>query len=396
MQLNGATNGMKTKYSDKHYHYQMGRLPHHSGIRDYFRRHYSPEKRVLELGAGTGIGTIELANYFQAVVAVEPVAEMLAYGASIIRSQHVTFINADVENLGVHDFNYDYLICFQATHWFYKSRIYQELYKRAEKPVIDVCSFISFPADKEFFDGLALQHTIAQSHRGTKYPFEVAEKYSYRKQISVERAAHQLCSRSWVDHTNFLQIRDQIAARYDAESVWVNVETRIHNISLFKSDQEALDHVPAPVLITKAESADADQITNCINAAYRHYVARIGNIPGPMRDDYARVIIEHSVWVVRDNDKVAGVLVMIDKPDKLLLDNVAVHPDYQGQGIGRKLITFAETEAAQRGYDTIYLYTHEKMHENIALYARIGYVEFKRVTELGLNRVYMQKGLSNA
>ncbi len=147
--------------------------------------------------------------------------------------------------------------------------------------------------------------------------------------------------------------------------------------------------------ITPATPTDARRVAQCVAAAYGHYVARIGMVPGPMREDYERTLAEHSVWVVRDGERVVGLLVLIDKPERLLLDNVAVHPDYQGRGIGRKLLKFAEAEAAHRGYHTIYLYTHEKMHKNIALYTRMGYVEFERRTVMGLKRVYMEKRLND-
>ena len=40
----------------------------------------------------------------------------------------------------------------------------------------------------------------------------------------------------------------------------------------------------------------------------------------------------------------------------------------QGTGLGKLLLDFAETEAHKAGFDSIYLYTHEKMTENRALY----------------------------
>ena len=55
------------------------------------------------------------------------------------------------------------------------------------------------------------------------------------------------------------------------------------------------------------------------------------------------------------------------------------------------MLEFAESEAQQQGYTSIYLYTHEKMTENLALYAKIGYVEYDRRLEMGLARVYMRK-----
>jgi ribosomal protein S18 acetylase RimI-like enzyme len=77
----------------------------------------------------------------------------------------------------------------------------------------------------------------------------------------------------------------------------------------------------------------------------------------------------------------------------MLLDNVAVSPDAQGLGLGRKMLEFAERAAVAAGYRSIKLYTNEAMTENIGLYSRIGYVETHRAEENGLRRIYMSKPL---
>ncbi len=53
----------------------------------------------------------------------------------------------------------------------------------------------------------------------------------------------------------------------------------------------------------------------------------------------------------------------------------------------------AEAAARAAGFRTITLYTNELMAENIALYARRGYVEVERRQEKGHRRVYMRKVL---
>jgi len=143
--------------------------------------------------------------------------------------------------------------------------------------------------------------------------------------------------------------------------------------------------------------ADAAAVTACVKAAYALHTARMGKPPGPVLDDYGKLICEHTVWVYETAttdetiNQVAGILVLINKADYLLLDNVAVHPQHQGKGTGQKLMELAETEAAQRGYARIQLYTHESMIDNQQLYKRRGYTETKRISERGLNRVYMEK-----
>ena len=139
---------------------------------------------------------------------------------------------------------------------------------------------------------------------------------------------------------------------------------------------------------------DAPAVTECVHNAFRHYIERIDREPGPMRMDYAYEIREHQVWVVEQNGRVIGALVMCIKEEGFLLDVIAVEPFHQGTGVGRLMLEFAEAEAQRQGFDSIYLYTHEKMTENQALYKIIGYVEYDRRFEAGLARVYMRKQLA--
>ena len=140
-----------------------------------------------------------------------------------------------------------------------------------------------------------------------------------------------------------------------------------------------------------ATAADADGIAACVRAAYSHYIERIGKPPGPMLDDYHQVVRDHRVFVVEDGGGIIGALVLVDKEDGLLFDNIAVLPSRQGEGIGRRLMQHAESEAHRLGHRHLDLYTHEMMTENIAMYERIGYVEVERRTERGFPRVYMRK-----
>lgn len=135
-------------------------------------------------------------------------------------------------------------------------------------------------------------------------------------------------------------------------------------------------------------------ITACVTAAYQAYIPRMGKPPGPMLDDYQTVVREHQVFVMELEARIVGVLVlMIQADNRLLLDNIAVDPAYQGRGLGKTLMDFAEAEARRQGYESIELYTNEVMVENLALYQRLGYVETDRRTVRGYRRVYMEKVL---
>ena len=130
-----------------------------------------------------------------------------------------------------------------------------------------------------------------------------------------------------------------------------------------------------------------------MDSAYGHYVERIGRPPGPMTEDYAKVIRERRVTVAESGGGIVGVLVLAVTEEGFLLENVAVVPSHHGRGLGKTLLKFAEAKARREGFGSIYLYTHEKMTENQALYAKIGYVEYDRRVENGLARVYMRKAL---
>jgi GNAT superfamily N-acetyltransferase len=148
-----------------------------------------------------------------------------------------------------------------------------------------------------------------------------------------------------------------------------------------------------PYSLRPACAQDASEVAACVNAAYRHYVERIGRPPGPMSDDYSKVIRERRVTIAEGGGKIAGVLVLTVTGEGFLLENVAVDPGHRGKGLGRRLLELAEDEARREGFKSIYLYTHEKMSENLALYAKIGYIEYDRRTEEGFPRVFMRKSL---
>lgn len=140
---------------------------------------------------------------------------------------------------------------------------------------------------------------------------------------------------------------------------------------------------------------DATAIKACIDASYGHYLERLeGVLPRPMTKDYAEVIrTRRSVTVAEREGVIVGVLVLDVTDRGFCLDTIGVDPANRGKGLGRTLLELAEAEARKAGFDSIYLYTHQRMTENQALYQRIGYVEIERIVDDGLPRVFMRKQL---
>jgi ribosomal protein S18 acetylase RimI-like enzyme len=146
-------------------------------------------------------------------------------------------------------------------------------------------------------------------------------------------------------------------------------------------------------VIRRASEPDTQEIERIVSAAYKHYVSRIGKSPAPMTDDYRELVCHGNVWVLTLGAEIAGLVVLKRESDYMLLDNVAVKPDHQGSGFGRQLIEFAEARARQCGYDEIQLYTNALMHENLAMYAKLGYQEFSRRRDSGFDRVFFRKSI---
>jgi GNAT superfamily N-acetyltransferase len=147
-------------------------------------------------------------------------------------------------------------------------------------------------------------------------------------------------------------------------------------------------------ILRPAVPSDAPGVAACVCEAYVHYIERIGRQPGPMLEDYSKVIAESSVHVAVQAGKVLGAIVLMETDEGFYVDNVAVRPAVKGSGVGRALLELAEQQARRKGYASIYLATHELMAENRELYARIGYVEYDHRVVNGYPRVYFRKALA--
>jgi ribosomal protein S18 acetylase RimI-like enzyme len=147
------------------------------------------------------------------------------------------------------------------------------------------------------------------------------------------------------------------------------------------------------VRLRPATIEDVPRLTELVQAAYGHYVERLGGPPRPLTDDYSQVVRNSPVTVAELDGEIAGLIVLGVNAEGFLVDNVAVDPSHQGTGVGRALLEHAEAAARRAGFDSIYLYTHEKMTENLSLYARIGYIEYDRRPHGDDHLVYLRKSL---
>jgi GNAT superfamily N-acetyltransferase len=143
--------------------------------------------------------------------------------------------------------------------------------------------------------------------------------------------------------------------------------------------------------LRRAGPADAPAIDTLAQAAYAKWVPVIGRKPRPMTADYNLAIREHLIDLLEDGAGLAALVEMAIEPDYLLIVNLAVAPERQGQGFGSRLLEHAEMVARDTGKPLLRLYTNRLMTPNIALYRSRGYAIDREEVYPGGAAVHMSK-----
>jgi len=150
---------------------------------------------------------------------------------------------------------------------------------------------------------------------------------------------------------------------------------------------------PETPTLRQAVASDAAAVRVLTRAAYAKWVPVIGREPKPMGADYEKAVVEHRVDLAYFGDELAALIETIPATDHLLIENVAVAPAFQGRGLGRFLMAYAERLAAEHGYGEMRLYTNQRFAENVRLYLTLGYrIDREEESSLGVT-VYMSKPL---
>lgn len=140
--------------------------------------------------------------------------------------------------------------------------------------------------------------------------------------------------------------------------------------------------------IRRATIGDATAISTCIEAAYAGY-RQAGIALPPVSDGVAEDIRDNQVWIAEVRGAVAGVLMAVAGDVAWHLANIAVDPEYSGQGVGRRLLALLEHAALAADARELVLTTHVEMPQNVALYQHLGWSETGREG----NKVFMRKAL---
>lgn len=146
------------------------------------------------------------------------------------------------------------------------------------------------------------------------------------------------------------------------------------------------------IALRRGSEGDADAIRELTRAAYAKWVVPIGREPKPMAADYAAAVRNHRFDLLYVDEALAGLIETIDQGDRLLIENVAVSPEFQRRGLGARLMLHAEEIARTLGRERIWLYTNRRFAGNIELYSRLGYdVDGEEPIDAGMTRTNMSK-----
>ncbi|MDX8446544.1 GNAT family N-acetyltransferase [Mesorhizobium captivum] len=148
------------------------------------------------------------------------------------------------------------------------------------------------------------------------------------------------------------------------------------------------------ILFRPAAPADADAVKAIVQAAYAKWVPVIGREPLPMRADYDKALGEHQFELAVENGRIVGLIETVAHDDHIWIENVAVVPEAQGRGIGRKLLDSAERKAVEAGRTELRLLTNGAFEANVLLYRKHGYTIDREEPFMNGTTVYMSKRLA--
>lgn len=131
--------------------------------------------------------------------------------------------------------------------------------------------------------------------------------------------------------------------------------------------------VAAGIALERAEGSDIEGLLVLQRAAYALNRTLLGVEPLPLLADYALLLCEKEVWVLRRDGGLAAALILEPRTDHLLLWSIATDPTVQHGGLGRAMLEATEVRARQVGAPAVRLYTGSTLRHLIDWYTRHGY-----------------------
>jgi ribosomal protein S18 acetylase RimI-like enzyme len=137
-----------------------------------------------------------------------------------------------------------------------------------------------------------------------------------------------------------------------------------------------------------------DAIRTLVRAAYARWIPLIGREPRPMQADYEVAVRDHRFDLLVADGHLLGLIETQLHDDHLWIENLAVAPEAQGRGHGRRLLAHTERLAASLGRSELRLLTNAAFVSNVRLYHGVGYVTSRSEPFMGGTTLYLSKRLT--
>lgn len=135
----------------------------------------------------------------------------------------------------------------------------------------------------------------------------------------------------------------------------------------------AYNALTLPSGLRRASLADRAALEALQAASYARNREILGVEPIPLLWDYGTVLATNEVWLLEEEGRLDGALILEPRQDDLLIESIAVAPHAQGRGIGNRLLEAALARAAELKRPVARLYTGAPLTRNIAWYGRKGF-----------------------
>ncbi|HEV8391293.1 MAG TPA: GNAT family N-acetyltransferase [Dongiaceae bacterium] len=127
------------------------------------------------------------------------------------------------------------------------------------------------------------------------------------------------------------------------------------------------------LIFRRAGESDVEIMRALTHSAYAKWAQLIGRRPKPMNTDYEHAVRTHVIELAYEDGTLVALLEIIPAADHLLLENIAVAPPHQRQGLGHRLMARVEAMARARGLPQVRLYTNKAFTSNLDFYQKLGY-----------------------
>jgi PncC family amidohydrolase len=164
--------------------------------------------------------------------------------------------------------------------------------------------------------------------------------------------------------------------------------------------RDALSELSEPggtdvVRLRRIRPSDAGDVLTIQRAAFVSEAQIYGDPgTGPLTQTLAELEAELSAgagWVAVRRGRLVGALRYREDGDLLLIGRIAIAPDMQGEGLGRRLLAAAEQNSPAREAE---LFTGSHSDANRRLYEECGYVESERIEHGdGTAQIFLRKRL---